>query len=101
MATTKRKNTGEVDRFTTNGKTEEDIQLELKGGENTFKIIVTDTDGEIKEFEEMYEIKSDANIEFSLKDNKVNISISSKTEISYVTYRWNEEEEERVIRFRF
>jgi len=76
-----------------NGQLEKDLQVKLQTGKNTFKIIVTDIDGEQKEYEELYEIKSEVKVEFKVEGSKVNADITSKDEISYITYRWNEEEE--------
>lgn len=76
-----------------NSELKKELSLELINGKNTFKIIVTDIDGEQKEYEELYDVESGVEIKFVLQENKVNVNITSENKISYVTYRWNEQEE--------
>jgi len=78
-----------------NGALQKDILLELTNGENSFKIIVTDINGEQKEYEELYSVETGVSIQFEQQGNKVNVNIISESNIAYVTYRWDEQEENK------
>ena len=76
-----------------NGKyLEKEIKVPL--GTNTLHVVVRDEDGKEMTYEKQYEIESNINIEVS--GNKIKITYEGDTALSYMTYRWDEEEEKRI-----
>lgn len=69
-------------------------EIEIPSGTNTLHVIIKDEDGKEMTYEKQYEIESDINIEIS--GNKIKISYEGDTPLSYMTYRWDEEEEKRI-----
>lgn len=71
-----------------------DEEINIPSGNNTLHVLVVDVDGNEATYDKQYERESDINIEVS--GNKIRIKYSGDTMISYMTYRWDEEEEKRV-----
>lgn len=69
-------------------------EIELPSGINTLYVRVTDVNGQIATFEKQYELENDINLE--VIDNKIKVTYEGTTEIAYMTYRWDEEEEKRI-----
>ena len=69
-------------------------EITIPSGTNTLHVIIRDEDGKEITYEKQYEIESNINIEIS--GNKIKISYEGNTQLSYMTYRWDEEEEKRV-----
>ena len=69
-------------------------EIDLPSGTNTLNVIVVDTNGNETTYEKQYERESGIDIEVS--GNKIRITYSGDNEISYMTYRWDEEEERRI-----
>ena len=79
-----------------NGNNGKYLEKEIKvpSGTNTLHVVVRDEDGKEMTYEKQYEIESNINIEVS--GNKIKITYESDTALSYMTYRWDEEEEKRI-----
>ena len=71
-----------------------DEEINIPSGNNTLHVLVVDVDGNEATYDKQYERESDINIEVS--GNKIKITYSGDTMISYMTYRWDEEDEKRV-----
>lgn len=69
-------------------------EIEIPIGNNTLHIVVTDINGNQETYDKIYEIESNINIEVS--GNKIKITYDGDKNISYMTYRWDEEDEKRV-----
>lgn len=69
-------------------------EIDIPSGSNTLHVIIIDEEGNETTYEKQYELDSDINIEVS--GNKIKITYSGDKEISYMTYRWDDEEEERI-----
>lgn len=69
-------------------------EINIPSGKNTLNIIVTDEDGEQVTYQRDYERESNINIEVA--DSKIKITYESEKTISYMTYRWDEEDETTV-----
>lgn len=69
-------------------------EIQLPSGTNTLHVIVQDEDGKEMTYEKQYEIESNINIEVS--GNKIRITYEGNTTISYMTYRWDEQEENTI-----
>lgn len=69
-------------------------EIDVPSGSNTLNVLVVDVNGKETTYEKQYERESDINIEVS--GNKIRITYDGDTMISYMTYRWDEEDEKRV-----
>lgn len=69
-------------------------EINIPSGKNTLHVLVIDEDGREMTYEKQYEIESNINIEVS--GNKIRITYEGDTTISYMTYRWDEEDEKTV-----
>ena len=69
-------------------------EISLPSGKNTLHVLVVDENGKEMTYEKQYEIESNINIEVS--GNKIRITYEGNTTISYMTYRWDEENEKTV-----
>lgn len=78
------------------GKTNIEEIIEAKSGENTLDVSVIDANGnETKKQETFVVEQSKPIIELSVVGNDIKISVTSQVELSYVTYKWNSEEEQK------
>lgn len=73
--------------------------IEMPIGENVLNVRVIDIVGEESSFIQTYVLSSGIDIEkptieFSVVDSNIKIIAQDETEISYITYRWNNEEEQ-------
>ncbi len=87
-------NDGEVQTITGNGRKYIEQEIEIPGGTNTLNVTAIDVDGQ-----EIYtdkEYTTEEVINLSVSGNKLKIQAENETEISYMTYRWDEEEEQRI-----
>ena len=71
-----------------------DEEINIPSGNNTLHVLVVDVDGNETTYDKQYERES--NIKIEVSGNKIRITYSGDTKISYMTYRWDEEEEKRV-----
>lgn len=69
-------------------------EITVPGGKNTLHVLVQDENGKEITYDKEYEIESDINLEVS--GNKIKISYESGNLISYMTYRWDDEEEKTI-----
>lgn len=76
-----------------NGKYVEQV-IDIPLGTNTLHVLVQDEDGKEITYEKQYEVES--NINFEVSGNKIKITYDGDKLISYMTYRWDEEQEKRI-----
>lgn len=69
-------------------------EISIPSGTNTLHVLIVDEDGNEMTYEKQYEIESNINLEVS--GNKIRITYSGDTIISYMTYRWDEEDEKTI-----
>lgn len=69
-------------------------EISVPSGTNTLHVLVVDEDGKEMTYEKQYELESNINIEVS--GNKIRITYEGDTTISYMTYRWDEDDENTV-----
>lgn len=69
-------------------------QIKVPSGKNTLHVLVVDEDGKEIPYEKQYERESKINFEVS--GNKIKITYEGDKEVSYMTYRWDEEEEKTI-----
>ena len=79
-----------------NGKRKVEQTIEIPTGTNTLSVYAEDVNGRISTYQKSYTIQGDISIEFSVEGNNIKITTEGKEELSYLTYRWDEEEETRV-----
>ena len=87
-------NDGEVQTITGNGRKYIEQEIEIPGGTNTLNVTAIDVDGQ-----EIYtdkEYTTEEVINLSVSGSKLKIQAENETEISYMTYRWDVEEEQRI-----
>ena len=76
-----------------NGKYLE-TEIKIPSGTNTLHVLVVDETGKEMTYEKQYEMESKINLEVT--GNKIKITYDGDTKISYMTYRWDEEDETTV-----
>lgn len=69
-------------------------EIGIPSGTNTLHVLVIDEDGKEMTYEKQYEVES--NIDIEVSGNKIKITYEGQTPISYMTYRWDEEDEKKV-----
>ena len=69
-------------------------EINIPSGTNTLKVLITDENGTTVPYEKQYQIES--NINFEVSGNKIKIKYNGNKKVSYMTYKWNEEEETKI-----
>lgn len=87
-------NDDEVQTITGNGRQYIQQEIEIPGGTNTLHVKAIDTLGQ--EISTQREYTAEETIDFSISGNKLKITAESETEIAYMTYRWDDEEEQTI-----
>ncbi len=88
-------NNDEVQTITGNGRKYIEQEIEIPGGTNTLNVRAVDTQGQEISTQREYTVDDIINLTIS-ENNKLKITAESQTEIAYMTYRWDEEEEETI-----
>ncbi len=73
--------------------------IEIPEGNNTLTVRIIDSIGYEVRYEKKYVVESSVSkpeIEFAIAGNNVKIVAKSDVNLSYITYRWNDEEETKV-----
>ena len=87
-------NNGEVQTITGNGRRNIEVDIEIPGGTNTLNVKAIDAQGQEISTDKEYTI--DDIINLAVSGSKLKITAENETEIAYMTYRWDEGEEQRV-----
>lgn len=69
-------------------------EITVPSGKSTLHLLIKDIEGNEIPYEKQYETES--GIEISVTGNKIAVSYDGDTQISYMTYRWDEEEEKQI-----
>lgn len=78
------------------GKTNIEEVIDIPTGENTLNISVIDSNGKETKKSEVFILEaSKPIIELSVVGNDIKITVASEVELSYITYKWNSEEEKK------
>ena len=100
--------TKELAKFTYYWNDEESIETDCSGkknleqtitiptGTNTLNVFVTDINGQETQYQKTYTLEGDIKIDLTVEGNNIKISAEGKDELSYLTYRWDEEQETKV-----
>ena len=80
-----------------NGKTVVQELIDAKSGENDLTVKKIDLNGkQITKHKKFISEVSGPSIDLSVVGDNIKISVDSTTNISYVTYKWNSEEEQKI-----
>lgn len=89
-------NSGTAETLDETGKTNIEEIIDIPVGENVLNISVIDSNGKETKKSETYIVEaSKPIIELSVVGNDIKIVVTSEVELSYVTYKWNSEEEKK------
>lgn len=88
----------EVISLNVSGKKNIEQEIEIPTGTNTLKVYAQDLNGQEIKFENTYTREGDITLDVRKQEDGNNIIISAqgKSELSYLTYRWDEEDETRI-----
>ena len=70
-------------------------KIQIPSGSNVSNITVTDEQGEESTYSKKYELNSNIKLE-ATGNGKIKITYSGDTEISYLTYRWDDQDETKI-----
>lgn len=79
-----------------NGKREVETTIQIPSGTNTLKVYANDVEGQEIEYEKVYTVESDININIEPEGNNLKVTANGINPLQYMTYRWDEEEETRI-----
>lgn len=84
-----------------NGKEVIVQRIDLPAGSNTFNITLTDVNGKTSTYSKEFYMESGKDItkpkiDLSVSGNYIKVTATDETALSYLTYRWNEEEETKL-----
>jgi hypothetical protein len=78
-----------------NGRKYVEQQITIPTGSNVLKVAAKDTEGGENSYQQPYELESKIGLE-PLASGKIKITYEGETQIAYMTYRWDDEEETKV-----
>lgn len=78
------------------GKKKIEEKIEVPTGTNTLNISAIDINGQESKSSKTYTVEGDITIDFSVEGTKLKITANGKNQLSYLTYRWDEEEETKI-----
>lgn len=87
-------NNGEENVINGNNGKYVEKQIDVPSGTNTLHILVQDETGKEITYEKQYELESGINFEVS--GDKIRITYQGNKVISYMTYRWDDEDEKTI-----
>ena len=87
-------NDGEVQTITGNGRKYIEQEIEIPGGTNNLNVKAVDVQGQ--EISTDKEYTAEEIINLAISGSKLKITAENETQIAYMTYRWDEEEEQRI-----
>lgn len=70
-------------------------KIQIPNGSNVLNISVTDMQGQVSEYSKKYELNSNIKLE-ATENGNIKIVYDGETEISYLTYRWDDEDEIKI-----
>jgi hypothetical protein len=89
-------NNEETTEVQTNEKKEVKTKIEMPTGTNTLYVYASDINGQEIEYKKVYTIESNINIEIEAVGNNLKVTANGVNQLSYMTYRWDEEEETKI-----
>ncbi|MBO6243179.1 MAG: hypothetical protein J6O41_01235 [Clostridia bacterium] len=93
---TYRWNDGEETAISCEGKKKVEAQIEIPSGTNVLNIFASDINGKNTSMQRTYSIEGNIDINIEAEGSGIKVTAKSEEELSYLTYRWDEEEEQRI-----
>lgn len=78
------------------GKKKVEQKIDIPSGKNTLTITAVDVNGLESKTQKQYTVEGDINIDLQAESSNLKIKVEGKEQLSYLTYRWDEEEETKV-----
>lgn len=78
------------------GKKSIEETIEIPTGSNMLNIYAVDENGKETNYSRTYSRQGDITIELAVEVPNIKVTASGKNQLSYMTYRWDEEEEKRI-----
>lgn len=88
-------NDGQKTTIRGNGRKYVEEKINIPTGSNLLNIYVTDVNGGENTFSNTYDLESKIKLE-ALDTGNIKITYQGETQISYMTYRWDDEDEETI-----
>ena len=88
-------NEEEENKISGDNKKYVEAQIDIPSGTNILTVNATDTNGQTTIYKKKYELGT-IDIKLESSGAKVKINVESEKNISYITYRWDEEEEKKI-----
>lgn len=79
-----------------NNKKQVEVNLTIPTGTNTLRVHAIDINGQEIEYEKVYTVESNININLEPEGNSLKITANGINQLQYMTYRWDDEDEIRV-----
>lgn len=79
-----------------NGRRSVEQTIQIPTGDNILTIYAQDINGQETSYQKAYSVESDITIDLAVDGNNIKITANGKDELSYMTYRWDDEEETRI-----
>lgn len=79
-----------------NGEKQVTQEIEIPKGTNVLSIYARDIAGQEVRYERQYILQSNIDINIEAEGNNLKVTANGEEELSYMTYRWDEEEETKV-----
>lgn len=89
-------NDEEEKEISSNGKKNVEQKIEVPTGDNTLTVYAQDVNGQETSYQKAYSVEGDISIDFALEGSNIKVTATGKNELSYLTYRWDEDEEQKV-----
>ena len=90
-------NSDEPVELDASGKRSVTETIEIPSGENTLNVYAIDEEGKETNYSRLYTRQGDITIDdFTVEGSKIKITASGKNQLSYMTYRWDDDEEQRI-----
>ena len=90
-------NDDETQTITGNGRSYIEQKIEIPGGTSVLKVRAVDTVGQEISTQREFTAENSMNLDLTISDNnRLRITAENEAEIVYLTYRWDEGEEQRI-----
>ena len=93
---TYRWNSGQDVQLDANGKRTVEQTIEIPTGENTLYVHAIDNEGRETNHQRTYTRQGSININFEVDGSNLKVTADSANQLSYMTYRWDEEDEQTI-----
>lgn len=88
-------NDGKKTTLTGNGGKYLEQKVQIPSGSNVLNITVVDSQNQESTYSKKYELNSNIKLE-AIGNGKIKIEYAGETEISYLTYRWDDQDENKI-----